>query len=73
MKELKEKVSQVLKQYPETRKSDNLLMIYIWREEYTKIMKGKWRLGSLISFFHVLKSDKLSDWESVIKIKRELQ
>jgi len=73
MNKLKERVLWMLQNYPETRKSDNKLMLYIWRDEYNKLMQGKHRMGDVTSFFAALGSDMLSNWESAVRVRRELQ
>mgnify|MGYP001294069483 CR=1 FL=1 len=73
MNKLKERVRWMLKNYPETKKSDDRLMLYIWRDDYTKLMQGKPRMGDVTSFFAVLGSSMLTNWESVTRVRRELQ
>ena len=73
MNKLKERVRWMLKNYPETKKSDDRLMLYIWRDDYSKLMQGKPRMGDVTSFFAVLGSSMLTNWESVTRVRRELQ
>ena len=70
MNKLKERVRWMLKNYPETKKSDDRLMLYIWRDDYSKLMQGKPRMGDVTSFFAVLGSSMLTNWE---RVRRELQ
>ena len=68
---LKERIRLYLMSYPETQDSNEALMSIIWQQETDKyiINAGNHNINPLV----LLKSGKLTSWDSATRAKRKLQ
>ena len=76
MNKLKERVRQMLIKYPGTRKSDNMLMVMLWDQDIDKaMMEGNgYKVNVQYGYFlKMLMNNKLTNWESATRVRRELQ
>ena len=71
IKKLKERIRVYLMSYPETQDSNEALMSIIWQQETDKyiINAGNHNINPLV----LLKSGKLTSWDSATRAKRKLQ
>ena len=74
MDKLQERVRQMLFKYPDTRKSDMILMTMLWMDDLDRLIPGLPQEGpSLGDFFRMLNNKRLTNWESAVRIRRSLQ
>ena len=79
MNKLKERVRQMLIKYPGTRKSDNMLMALLWDDDMDKLRMNNFdpaKFGKTLTYSHFLQwlmHGKLTNWESAVRVRRELQ
>ena len=74
MDKLQERVRQMLFKYPDTRKSDMILMTMLWMDDLDRLIPGLPQEGpSLGDFFRMLNNKKLTNWESAVRVRRFLQ
>lgn len=69
MGNIKERVLNVLKKVPATRKSDNVLMAHLWTADSEKY---ECNIPEL-KFVKLLRDSKLTNWESATRVRRQLQ
>lgn len=67
---IKEVVSKVLTNHPESRDNDRLLILKVWAEEMPELRSKNM---TFISFSHAFIQGKLPDTESVRRCRQKLQ
>ena len=76
MGNIKERVLNVLKKVPATRKSDNVLMAHLWLNDAGRLrsnFKNEETFRKSYYFLKLLRNGKLTNWESATRVRRQLQ